>query len=279
MLYLIGTPIGNLEDFSPRAKRILTEVDAIGAEDTRHSRKLLSHFNIHTLLFSFHKFNEIERAKWIISRLKSGENIAVVSDAGMPLISDAGYFLVEMLQKELLEYSCIPGPSAVETALVVSGLPTDKYQFLGFVPRDKKKRKKFWDLAVNNSTTTIFFESPRRLIKTLEIIGSKDKNRKVSVVRELTKIHEEVLSGKALELVKVFNEREKIKGEYVILIEPCLTVPKEKSDIDIKDLLLKVEESGEVSTSSAIKIVSAITGIHKNKIYKISIAIKRRMIF
>jgi len=273
MLYLVATPIGNLEDFSPRAKRILKEVDAIAAEDTRHTRKLLSHFDIHTPLFSFHKFNEKARAKEIISRLKTGESIAIVSDAGMPLISDAGYFLVEMLQKEFLEYSCIPGASAVETALVVSGLPTDKYQFLGFVPRDKKESKEFWKLALKNSLTSVFFESPKRLIKTFELICSKNGNRKVAVVRELTKVHEEVISGTALEVIETLKVRDEIKGECVVLIEPILEKQEEQTDVDIENLVSKVKNSGEISLSSAIKIVSAITGIHKNKIYKTAIKI------
>ncbi len=271
MLYLVATPIGNLEDFSPRAIRILNEVDAIAAEDTRHTRKLLSHFDIHTPLFSFHKFNEKKCVEKIVSRMKNGESIAVVSDAGMPLISDAGYFLVSTLQKEFLEYSCIPGASAVETALVVSGLPTDKYQFLGFVPRDKKKNKEFWDLALKSSITSILFESPRRLIKTLEKIVSENGNRKVSVVRELTKIHEEVISGTALEVIENHKVRDEIKGEYVVLIEPILEEQKQQTDVDIEKLLSKVQKSGDVSLSSAVKIVSAITGIHKNKIYKTAI--------
>jgi len=268
MLYLVATPIGNLEDFSPRAKRILEEVDAIAAEDTRHTRKLLSHYDIHTPLFSFHKHNEKEYSKKIIERLQKGENIAVVSDAGMPLISDAGQILVESLQKEKLEYSCIPGPSSVETALAVSGLPTDKYQFLGFVPRNSKDNKIFWGNALKSAITSIVFESPNRLIKTLEKIKLENEKRKVSVVRELTKIHEEIISGTVAEVLGIFKNRDEIKGEYVVLIEPASKKQSPQTNANIENLVSKVQAFGGVSLSSAVKIVSGLTGIPKNKIYK-----------
>ena len=143
MLYFIATPIGNLEDMSPRARFLLSTVDSIGAEDTRRTRKLLSHFDIHTPLFSFHQHNERERTETILVKLQTGKSIAIVSDSGMPIISDAGQLLAEELWRAGLKFTCIPGPSAVETALVVSGLPAAAYQFLGFIPRGRKAGEKF----------------------------------------------------------------------------------------------------------------------------------------
>jgi 16S rRNA (cytidine1402-2'-O)-methyltransferase len=272
MLYLVATPIGNLEDLSPRAQRVLREVNAIGAEDTRHTLKLLAHFDIHTPLFSFHQHNEKQRIEEIVARLKNGEHIAIVSDAGMPLISDAGFLLVERLQSEKLEHTCIPGSSAVETALVLSGLPTDTFQFLGFMPREKKDAAKARKNALESLITTVFFESPQRLVDTLREFALQSPDRTVAVARELTKIHEEVVKGSAQEVLAHF-ETAGVKGECVLLISPAASTDQPALPLSgsISEMVTRVQEIGNVPRSTAAKIVAAVTGLPKREVYDASL--------
>ena len=216
-LYLIPTPIGNLEDITLRALRLLKEVDVVLAEDTRTTKKLFSHFEIKTSLAAFHMHNEHKvLGKWIV-RLKSGETIALVSDAGTPAISDPGFLLVRECVKEGIETECLPGPTAFVPALVNSGLPNDKFVFEGFLPV-KKGRETRLKILKEEQRTMLFYESPHRILKTLnQFVEYFGIDRKVSVSREISKMFEETVRGTIAEVVFHF-EQKKPKGEFVIIV-------------------------------------------------------------
>jgi 16S rRNA (cytidine1402-2'-O)-methyltransferase len=271
MLYLVGTPIGNLEDISERALRILAEVDAIGAEDTRHTRKLLAYFEIHTPTFSFHQHNERQRTDVIVERLKNGEDIAIVSDAGMPLVSDAGQVLVQRLQQEQLPFTCVPGPSSVETALVLSGLPTGRFQFCGFIPRETKEREKLWNELTCNTCTVILFESPKRVTDSLRDMARHLPERMIVLARELTKLHEEVIKGTLQEIIRHCERAGGVKGECVILVSPAERTPQEITLGKATDMVNKVQTIGNTSRSTAAKIVAELTGIPRRTLYRESL--------
>ncbi len=217
-LYIIPTPIGNLEDITLRAIRLLKEVDLVLAEDTRTSRKLFSHYEIETSLVSFHMHNEHQVLLKYVDRLKSGETFALISDAGTPAISDPGFLLVRECVKEGIEVDCLPGATAFVPALVNSGLPNEKFVFEGFLPV-KKGRQTRLRLLAEEERTMVFYESPYRIIKTLnqftEYFG---KDRKASVSREISKIFEETIRGRLFEILRYFDEK-KPKGEFVIIVE------------------------------------------------------------
>lgn len=218
ILYVVATPIGNLEDLSDRTKRILQEVDVIAAEDTRHSKKLLHYLGISTPLLSYHEHNERQRAEHLIKRLEQGDSIALVSDAGMPGISDPGYILVQMATKKQIPVVPIPGPNAALSALACSGLPTDAFLFLGFLPREKKGRRDMIQKWKDFSETMVFYESPHRLEKTLADMWEIWGERQVAIARELTKKHEEWLRG-SLSEVKNYIQKYGARGEYTLIIE------------------------------------------------------------
>mgnify|MGYP003292499299 CR=1 FL=1 len=216
-LYLVPTPVGNLEDMTMRAVRILKEVDLILAEDTRTTSVLLKHFEIEKKMISHHKFNEHQTTEGVVDRLKRGENIALVSDAGTPAISDPGFFLVRACVEADIEVECLPGPTAFVPALVDSGLPNDRFCFEGFLPQKKGRQTKMRELA-EERRTMIVYESPFRLVKTLsqlsEVMGPQ---RRVSVSREISKVHEQTIRGTLEEVVAYFTEHEP-KGEIVIIL-------------------------------------------------------------
>lgn len=217
-LFIVATPIGNLEDITFRAVRILAEVDLIAAEDTRHTKILLTRYDINTPMTSYHKFNIKAKTLHLIDLLKQGKSVALVSDAGMPGISDPGYEVVSGAVVQGIRVEPIPGPSAAITALAVSGLPTDKFVFEGFLPKKPgKKLKKLKELK-SEERTTIIYESPYRLVKTLENIKEILGDRQVAVCRELTKKFEEIIRGKAGDVLEKIKER-KIKGEVVLVVE------------------------------------------------------------
>jgi 16S rRNA (cytidine1402-2'-O)-methyltransferase len=217
-LFIVPTPIGNLEDITLRALRILQEVYFILAEDTRKTNILLKHYNISKPLISYHKFNEHKTVNSVVSRIKSGETAALVSDAGTPSISDPGYLIVKNCVDNNIEVECLPGPTAFIPALVNSALPSDTFYFEGFLPQKKGRQKRLREL-VNIHSTMIFYESPFRLIKTLGDFAEHFSNdRKASVSRELTKIHEETIRGTFSELLEYFNKKN-IKGEIIIVVE------------------------------------------------------------
>ncbi|MDI6840746.1 MAG: 16S rRNA (cytidine(1402)-2'-O)-methyltransferase [bacterium] len=217
-LYLVSTPIGNLGDITLRAIKVLKSVDLIVAEDTRRTKILLKHYNIDKPMTSFHDHNKFERTPLIISELKSGKSIALVSDSGTPGVSDPGFYLVREAIKSNLRVTSIPGPSAAISGLVCSGLPTDRFVFEGFLPRRSGMRKKRLKELVNESRTMVFFEAPHRLVHfmkdTLEVLG----DRRVALIRELTKKFEEVKRGVLSELIDYYSHNQP-RGEFVIVME------------------------------------------------------------
>ena len=226
-LYLVPTPIGNLEDITLRALRILKEVDLILAEDTRTSGFLLKHFEISKPLHSHHKFNEHKTAENIVNRIKAGETIALISDAGTPAISDPGFFLVKHCLDNGIDVECLPGATAFVPALVNSGLPNEKFCFEGFLPQKKGRQSKLDELA-EESRTMIFYESPHRLVKSLEQFAEvMGEDRKASVSRELTKLYEENVRGTLAELIAHFSSKT-VKGEIVIVVGGKLVEKKKK---------------------------------------------------
>lgn len=219
MLYIVSTPIGNLEDITLRALRILQEVDFICAEDTRTSGKLLKHFEISTPQTSFHAHSTDKKREAIIRRLRDGESAALISDAGTPGISDPGWTLIRDCVEQGIPVTPVPGASAVLTALVGSGLPMDKFIYLGFLPLKKGRQTLFQQLA-DEQRTIVFYESPRRIIKTLsQLADVLHPGTQVVIARELTKIHEEFLRGKLQEVLKELQSRNVIKGEIVVIVK------------------------------------------------------------
>ncbi len=217
-LYIVPTPIGNLEDITLRAIKVLKEVDLILCEDTRRSKKLLNHLEIDVPLRSHHKFNEHSEVSYIVKKIVEGSNMALISDAGVPGISDPGFLIVRTCLENNIETECLPGPTAFVPALVVSGLPIDKFIFEGFLPAKKGRKSRLEKLALE-SRTMVFYESPHKLLRTLldfdNFFGS---NRKISISRELTKLYEETLRGPIKEMVAIYSNK-KPKGEYVIIVQ------------------------------------------------------------
>lgn len=216
-LFVVATPIGNLEDITFRAVRILSEVDLIAAEDTRQTKILLNKYNVSTPLTSYHKFNINSKTSYLISLLREGRNLALVSDAGMPGISDPGYELIRASVDQNIRIEPIPGPSAAITALAVSGLPTDKFVFEGFLPKKAGKKSRRLNELKCESRTVIIYESPFRLIKTLADIQKVMGEREIAVCRELTKKFEEIIRGKAGDILEQLKDR-KVKGEIVLVV-------------------------------------------------------------
>ncbi|MFA6254428.1 MAG: 16S rRNA (cytidine(1402)-2'-O)-methyltransferase [Patescibacteria group bacterium] len=215
-LYVVATPIGNLEDITLRAMRVLKEVDLIACEDTRLTKRLLDHYQITTPTISYHQHSQVGKIDFLISKLKEGKNLALVSDAGTPGISDPGGLLVQAANREGIKVETIPGPSAVVAALSVSGLPTDRFLFLGFLPH-KKGRETLVKEIVESKYTIVFYESVHRIIKALEQLQAANLNREVVVCRELTKKFETVYRGKVNEVLEKLKP-EAVKGEFVVIV-------------------------------------------------------------
>ena len=276
MLYVVATPIGNLGDISPRALEVLENCDLIAAEDTRHTQKLLSHFDIKKTLVSYYEHNKVARGPLLIEKLHSGENIALVSDAGTPGISDPGADLIKAATDEGLEVSMIPGPVAGIMALVLSGLPTDKFVFEGFIGTDNKKKQEFADMIIEETRTVIIYEAPHRLLKTLEFLQHHIGDRRVAVCRELTKTHEEVLRGTATEHISHFTQIEP-RGEFVLVIEGAdkKTSRSHNEEATANDIFNKFNELSDKYASEGIrrkkndiiKEVAAFFNIPKNQAY------------
>ena len=217
-LFVVATPIGNLEDITFRAVRILKEVDLIAAEDTRHTAKLLSHYDIKKTLISCHEHNEQERLSLFLEKLTLGQNIALVSDAGTPTISDPGYQLVKELTRQGIRVVPVPGPSAVIAGLSVAGLPTDAFMFMGFLHRKKGKRRRVLENLTDEQATIVFYESPRRIIALMEELLLVFGDRPAMVAREITKIHEEFIRGRLSDIIDTLREKSVVKGECVVFV-------------------------------------------------------------
>ena len=273
-LYLVPTPIGNLQDITLRALNVLNSVDEIAAEDTRTSLKLLNHFDIKKSLFSYHKHNEQGKSLDIINKLKSGINIALITDAGTPGISDPGSIIVSKCIEEGIAFEVLPGATAITTALVYSGLDTTKFIFRGFLPRENKERKPIIEEIKNIRDTIVLYEAPHRLLNTLEYIKENIGNRKIAVCRELTKLHEEIYRGTLEEALEYFIEN-RPRGECVLVIEGKsdeLIKSEEESkwnSLSIEEHLIQTIESG-INKKEAIKIVAKERGIAKKEVYKYS---------
>lgn len=274
-IYLVPTPIGNLKDITLRALETLEKVDEIAAEDTRQSLKLLNHYNIKKPLFSYHQHNEQGKSDEIITKLLNGKNIALVTDAGTPGISDPGSVIVRKCIEENIEFEVLPGATAITTSLVYSGLDTAKFVFLGFIPRETKDKKKLIEDIKNKKETLIFYESPHRLIESLAYLNKNLGNRDIAVCRELTKLHEEIYRGKIEDAYNWFNEN-RPRGEFVLVIsgksDSEIKAEKEEalSGISIEEHLINLINSG-IEKKEAIKIVSKERELPKKEVYKVAI--------
>ena len=266
-MYIVSTPIGNLEDITLRALRVLREVQLIAAEDTRRTKKLLNAYQIRTPLTSLYSHNELEKSSFLISRISDGVNVAYVSDAGTPGISDPGYILVNRAIENNIKVVPIPGISAVITALSVSGLPMDYFVFNGFLPSRANKRKQFLELLKDESRTMVFYESPNRLISTLQDIEEILGNREVVVSRELTKVFEEILRGNVRKIINSLQERV-IKGEITLVVAGKDETPPRVSNEEIKIRFEKLHEDLELTTRDIVEIISRETGTSKRRVYR-----------
>ncbi len=268
MLYIVATPIGNLEDITFRAIQTLKSVDVIAAEDTRNTLKLLNRFEISTQLISFHEHSKADKYEKIYSLLNDGKSVALVSDAGTPLISDPGDRLVAGAHERGFKVVSIPGACAGISALVCSGISAENFYFYGFIPRDKTRKDQISHIC-SMTCTVILYESPHNLLKTLGDFARLIPDRKISVCRELTKIHEEVLSGTVLQMNEHFNEVSP-RGEFVLVLEGAKAIAKEISDEDILAEIEKRIAMGD-SKKTAVANTAMLLGVNKNRAYKVHI--------
>ena len=270
-LYLCATPIGNLGDMTPRVVETLQTVDVIAAEDTRNSIKLLNHFDIHTPMTSYHEYNKVEKAHQLVGQLLNGQNIALITDAGTPAISDPGEVLVRMCQEQSVPVTSLPGPAACITALTLSGLPTRRFAFEAFLPMDKKERKEVLEELVNETRTIILYEAPHKLVRTLRDLRETLGNRRMTLCRELTKKHETAFHSTIDDLITHY-EKEKPLGECVLVIEgKSRQELKEEAaasweEISIEEHMEIYEKQG-MSRKDAMKQVAKDRGVSKRDIY------------
>ncbi len=262
-LYVVATPIGNLEDISRRALRVLREVEIIAAEDTRKTKRLLSTYDIRTPMTSYHEHNKWTKLDYILGCLEI-EDVALVSEAGTPCMSDPGYELIMAANQRGIPVVPIPGPSAVIAALTISGLATDRFTYLGFLPRKASSRQNLLESIANEPGSIVIFESPHRLMTTLNDILLILGDRKIAVCRELTKIHEEVFRGRISQAIEHFTEP---RGEFTLVIEGKVETSKPRLTEDIERQLYKMRLSG-VTAKEAIAQVAGETGLSKKELYR-----------
>lgn len=267
-LYVVGTPIGNLSDFSKRAIETLQNVDFIAAEDTRVTVKLLNHFGINKPMLAYYEHNKKERGGDVIARLLGGENCALVSDAGMPAISDPGEDLVRMAYEYGIEVESVPGPSALITALAISGMKSGRFCFEGFLSVNKPSRRAHLNELKKEKRTMIFYEAPHKLPATLKDMFEAFGNRKLAIVRELTKLHEEVIHTTLQEAKDMYNEEHKPRGEYVLIIEGYDDSSDSEYTFETAVELAKSYVKEGNSASTAAKMAASETGFKKGEIYK-----------
>ena len=273
ILYLCATPIGNLGDMTPRVVETLRSVDLIAAEDTRNSLKLMTHFEIHTPMTSYHEYNKVEKAYTLIAKLQEGQNIALITDAGTPAISDPGEVLVRMCLEAGIRVTSLPGAAACITALTMSGLSTRRFCFEGFLPPDKKERALVLDGLANETRTIIIYEAPHHLVKTLEelesVLGS---DRKLTICRELTKRYEEKMQTTLSDSLRYYEQNEP-RGEYVLVLqgksfEEIAEEEKKNWESMTLEEHMQVYESQGIARKEAMKLVAKDRGISKRDVYQ-----------
>ena len=268
-LYIVATPIGNLNDLSPRASETLATADFIAAEDTRVTAKLLNRFSIKTPLISYYEHNKKQKGEYILSRLLSGENCALVTDAGTPAISDPGVDLVDLCLSNGIAVRAVAGPSAIIAALSISGMNCGRFCFEGFLSTSKKSREAHLKETALEKRTMVFYEAPHKLVRTLKDMLQYYGDRKIALCRELTKIHEET-ERTTLSLALEKYSATPPKGEFVLIVEGCPETPAQQEDSDPLDDVKALVEKGE-SLSSAVKEVSSLRNISKNELYRMAV--------
>jgi 16S rRNA (cytidine1402-2'-O)-methyltransferase len=272
-LYVVATPIGNLEDITLRALRVLKEVDLIACEDTRQTRKLLEHYGIGTRTISYHEHNEMTRAAELVVNLEQGGRLALVSDAGMPSISDPGYRLITLAIRHHVPVVPIPGASAFVAALAASGLPTDSFKFNGFLPAKRGERRDELEKIRDAPRTVIYYEAPHRLIETLEdVVATMGGSRHVVIAREVTKLHEEFLRGRADEVLEQLRARGDVKGEITLLIGRAEEAGERKTQVQsrtaIRQRLEQVMNERKLDEKAALKVVAKEMGVSRSEAYR-----------
>ncbi len=271
-LFVVATPIGNRDDLSLRARKVLDEVDLIAAEDTRHTGRLLSHFDIKTRQIAFHEHNEESRVSGLINKLKQGQSIALVSDAGTPLVSDPGYRLLRAAQQHEIQVSPVPGASAVIAALSVAGLPTDRFCFEGFLPAKKSARQSRLRALARETRTLVCFESVHRIGECLaDLIDVFGPDRQAFIGRELTKMHEQCVSAALVELKRMNDDGRIVnKGEFVLAVEGNQDAATSSVSVDLKQLVREVSQV--MPGSQAVDVVASLTGRGRNEIYRLMLS-------
>jgi 16S rRNA (cytidine1402-2'-O)-methyltransferase len=270
-LYLVATPIGNLEDITLRALRVLKEAELIACEDTRQTQKLLNHYGIATRTTSYHEHNEMTRAAELLVDLEQGARVALVTDAGMPGISDPGFRLISLAIRHHIPVVPIPGASAFLSALVASGLPTDSFRFSGFLPAKRGQRRQVIESIRESARTQVFYEAPHRVKEALEdVVEILGGQRHVVIAREVTKIHEEFLRGPAEQVLKTLNARGDIKGEITLLIGKMEVTEKQNlpSRMSIRERVEQIVAGGKLDEKAALKKVAKETGMSKSEAYR-----------
>jgi 16S rRNA (cytidine1402-2'-O)-methyltransferase len=271
-LYLVGTPIGNLEDITLRALRVLKEVDVIACEDTRQTQKLLNHYAIMTRTTSYHEHNEMTKSAELVDEMQEGASVALVTDAGMPGISDPGYRLITLAIRHHLPVVPIPGASAFLSALVASGLPTDSFRFSGFLPAKRGERRAALAAVNSSPRTQVFYEAPHRVVEALEdVVEILGEARHVVVAREVTKLHEEFLRGRAGDVLQNLKAREAVKGEITLLIgkaEDGGVPAAEASRVSVRQRVEEIMAEEKVDEKAALKKVAKERGVSKSEAYR-----------
>jgi len=267
-LFIVGTPIGNLEDITLRAIRTLKEADVIACEDTRRTQKLLNHYDVRTPTVSYHDHNEMTRAPELIIKIEQGLDIALVTDAGMPVASDPGYRLVHLAIRHNVPIIPVPGASAFVAALAASGLPVDKFRFLGFLPRKRAARRKALEEIKRSTKTLVFYEAPHRVIEMLEDVRTELGDRPVVVAREVTKIHEEFLRGPVSEVLGKLGTK-RVKGEITVLVGGPEAEEKRPAPVrSIKKELERLMAERRLNARGALKVVARSRGISRSEAYR-----------
>lgn len=269
-LYLVGTPIGNLEDITLRALRVLKEVDVIACEDTRQTQKLLNHYAITTRTTSYHQHNEMTRSAELVKEMQEGASVALVTDAGMPGISDPGYRLVTLAVRHHVPVVPIPGASAFLAALVASGLPTDSFRFSGFLPAKRGERRAALEEIKNSQRPQVFYEAPHRIVEALEdVVEVLGPERHIVVAREITKVHEEFLRGRAGEALANLKAREAVKGEITLLIGKAEESALAKATrVSVRQRVQQIISEEKVDEKAALKKVAKERGVSKSEAYR-----------